>query len=50
MPKVKRRYRDAGNGEFVSKEEAEERPNETVSEKIEPPKPNGDDVQIRVDE
>lgn len=36
MPKVKRRYRDAVNGEFVSKEEAEKRPKETVSEKIEP--------------
>lgn len=36
MPKVKRRYRDAVNGEFVSKEEAEKRPKETVSEKVEP--------------
>lgn len=35
MPKVKRRYRDAENGQFTTKEDAEERPKETVSEKIE---------------
>ncbi len=36
----KKRYRDAGDGRFVSKEEAEDRPKETVGETIET-KPEG---------
>ncbi|MBE8592031.1 multidrug transporter [Pseudomonas sp. MAFF 301449] len=37
------RYRDAVTGEYVTKEEAEKRPRETVKEKDKPPpkKPSG---------
>ena len=47
----KKRYRSAENGEFVSKEEAEENPSTTVSETVEEvvidSKGNGDDLSAQ---